>query len=646
MAAPVMDGTAENNCPTKFSSWSPPVQAIGDKVRTSRFYSDLQGIWAHALISLAYLALFVLLDRIVLLLPTSYEAPCWYPPTALSVALLVGFTPRYAPVLAMAWVLSAAINYRAILYTNNSLTNALLFAAFYGAAAMLLRRLRVHENLHKLQALGWFLVVNFLADLGGALAGVLGLVLDGFVQRRAYWPTVLNWWYGDALVITGISPFLLITVLPWIKQNLLPPNPYSEETTRNPWAENLKALTPAAQNLHSYLEHSPTQNVPLLHRLETAAMIMSVVGSIWLALSFQLSQHLDLLYICFLPVVWIGMRRGLQGVATSLFAISIVPLLALRSISFDPARLPTVQLLLLLLSLTGLAVGCLVSEREAANDQITALAWRYQALVQKSSEGVILLNREGEIIHDAGRQPILLHTPEEFISRQLFEFIHPDDQAVAREVFARWLEKAGAAAAMECRVRHKDGSYRCLEVTGTNWLDDPAICALVLNYHDVTARRAAEAALRGSETRYRELFENATFGVYRSHPDGHLTDVNSAFVRAFGYDGAEQLKLVNACSLFWAGKGQPCMVDEYRRIHVAGSAELELTRKNGTPLVARIHGWVVVDQDGQDACYEGILEDITERRQLEAQLRHAQKMEAVGRLAGGVAHDFNNLLCV
>ncbi len=70
----------------------------------------------HAVISATFLVLFVLLDKLVLLLPTSYEAPAWYPATALSVALVVGLSARYAPLLAVGWILSAAVNYQAILW--------------------------------------------------------------------------------------------------------------------------------------------------------------------------------------------------------------------------------------------------------------------------------------------------------------------------------------------------------------------------------------------------------------------------------------------------------------------------------------------------------------------------------------------------
>ena len=168
--------------------------------------------------------------------------------------------------------------------------------------------------------------------------------------------------------------------------------------------------------------------------------------------------------------------------------------------------------------------------------------------------------------------------------------------------------------------------------------------AFLMVHRDVTDRKRVQEALHHSEYKYRELVENANDVVFTVDAAGYCLSMNrmGQFISGFV---AEDPRGTHFSALVVPEQADQAS-RQLRRV-LAGEAspafELEVVSREGTRATLEVNVRPIYDRDLVVAA-QGIARDVTERKRLEEQLRQAQKMEAVGRLAGGIAHDFNNLL--
>src|SRR5262249_27752749 len=145
-----------------------------------------------------------------------------------------------------------------------------------------------------------------------------------------------------------------------------------------------------------------------------------------------------------------------------------------------------------------------------------------------------------------------------------------------------------------------------------------------------------EEALRLSEARFRSLVQSAVYGIYRCSFDGKFLDVNPALISMLGYGSAEEvLALDTTRDVFVEPQEQARLMQEIQRGQQVDHLEVKWKRKDGSAITVRLSGRAVSGPEDTSQSLELIAEDITERRVLEDQFRQAQKMEDVGRLAGG-----------
>ncbi|MGA3011909.1 MAG: PAS domain S-box protein [Terracidiphilus sp.] len=233
-------------------------------------------------------------------------------------------------------------------------------------------------------------------------------------------------------------------------------------------------------------------------------------------------------------------------------------------------------------------------------------------------------------------EELLGKTDYDFYPRYLADAFYEDEQNVIRSgqpLFNR--EEKGIDGQgnevdiLTTKVPIRDSEGRVIGIAGVG--------------RDISSRKKMENALRDAEQKFHGIFDNAVFGIFQSTPDGRFLSVNSSMASTYGYDSPEEM----AASI--TDISRQLYVDPKRReefvflLRSCGGVhnfDIENFRKDGRRI------WVsltvrTIYQNGIAVCFEGMCEDITERRLLREQLLQAQKLESVGQLAAGIAHEIN-----
>ena len=285
------------------------------------------------------------------------------------------------------------------------------------------------------------------------------------------------------------------------------------------------------------------------------------------------------------------------------------------------------------------------AERLRAEAALAASERRFRSLVQNSSDLVIIVDRDGTIRYASDSAPrVVGHEPGTLVGTSLLSFISERDQDPVQELLQHIDGKPSVSGPIEFTLRHPDGSFVWLEAVGSNLLNDVTIGGIVLNARDVSERKRADLALRESEERYRDLFDNASDLVCVTAPDGSLLYVNQAWRHGTGY-GESEIGRMQLADIV-----HPDSREHYHAVLervLAGNrldhVELIFLPKDGQPIIVE-GNLSCTFKDGHPSVVRGIYRDITERKRVEDHLRRAERMQAAGKLAGGVAHEVNNMM--
>lgn len=292
-----------------------------------------------------------------------------------------------------------------------------------------------------------------------------------------------------------------------------------------------------------------------------------------------------------------------------------------------------------------------ISERKLAETALRASQARLSGIIESAMDGIITIDHDQRIVlfnpaaermfgygaQDMAGQPLERLLPERFRQTHAQHV-----QAFAQTgTTSRRMGKLGSLSG-----RRADGQEFPIEASiSVTSFDSGQYLTVILR--DISERDRAEEELRKSEERFSKAFRSSPLAITISTlAEGRYVDVNDTFLRMMGYEREQVIGRTIAELKIWAApEARSAMVEQLTQSeHRTATTETVFATATGDLRTVLITADLI--QLGGTVCVLAITNDLTETKHLEEQFRQAQKMEAVGRLAGGVAHDFNNMLSV
>jgi two-component system, cell cycle sensor histidine kinase and response regulator CckA len=291
-----------------------------------------------------------------------------------------------------------------------------------------------------------------------------------------------------------------------------------------------------------------------------------------------------------------------------------------------------------------------ITERKHAALEIERRRVFLRAVIDASPSGVFVKDPEGRFtLVNPATARFYRHSPEQLLGKTDEELGYPAAVVSEFRRTDRLAIEQGRMVLVPATlfVSPQTGEARWVETRKVPLhLPGQAAPSVLCVATDVTEHIEAELALRASEERYRRFFEDDLTADFIAAPDGRVVECNAAFALMFGFASAEEVRHANLADLYADPSEWSAILATLRAKRRIERHEQAFFRPDGRTVFTILNTIGEFDARGALTSLRGYLFDITDRKVLEDQLRHAQKMEAVGRLAGGIAHDFNNLLTV
>lgn len=350
-----------------------------------------------------------------------------------------------------------------------------------------------------------------------------------------------------------------------------------------------------------------------------------------------------------LAALYGGIVPGLLSAGLSLFLVNVL-VAPSRLNPFASTALADVSRGVVFL-LMATVISVLNYQRRRAQYRLRGRERYLRQLIENSSDIITILGPDGTIKYESpSAERVTGHPPAQLVGKNIFDYIHSDDKAVARTAIAKLLAAPGGTSELiEIRFATAAGNYRTLEAIAKNLLDEPGIWGILMHSRDISVRKQlvrekmARLEAEAAKRRFHDLVQGLELIVWEANPA----------TREFTFVSRKVQDMLGYSPESWFGHGwmqHVCEEDrqrmqEYwqRAIHAAASdCEYCGISATGRLLWLRLVTYVDRDADGNVLQLRGMIVDVTERRQAEATLRLTERLAATGRLAASIAHEINN----
>jgi PAS domain S-box-containing protein len=293
-----------------------------------------------------------------------------------------------------------------------------------------------------------------------------------------------------------------------------------------------------------------------------------------------------------------------------------------------------------------------ISERSRAEEVRIAAERRFRVLVENNADGIALLDPDGDVLYSTPAITGMLgYTVEEFLGVNIFSLIHPSDIAEARVRFQACLAGEPPEIAPELRFRHRDGTWRFINVVRANQLDDPTVNAIVVNYRDMTELRASREALDALQGQSEVILNSIVSGVHGMDLNGRITLENPASARMLGWSASELTgRSAHETIHHTRIDGTPhdrsvCPIHATLADGLVRHIEDDIFwRRDGTSFPVSYTAAPMFDRDGKIVGAVVTFSDVTKQKEMEALIEQGRRVTSLGRVAASVAHEFNNVM--
>jgi PAS domain S-box-containing protein len=276
-------------------------------------------------------------------------------------------------------------------------------------------------------------------------------------------------------------------------------------------------------------------------------------------------------------------------------------------------------------------------ERKHAEQALQKREEHFRSLIENALDIISIVGGDGVVrFASPSVRRVLGYEPDQLAGQRVFNYVHPDDARAVNDLLC----PSDRTISREIRIARRDGGYCVLEAAASSYVDEDGRTGVIVNARDITERKKSEDALRA-------VIDTSPLAIYTLDRDCRVQSWNPAAERVFGWKADEVM-----------GRTVPTIPPEHmewsmdlfgrmiRGEETLRGFEAQRLRSDGSRMDVSIWSAALRNATGDISGIVVAVADNTERKQLEEQLRLSQRMEAVGRLAGGVAHDFNNLLTI